>query len=332
MEIKIGSDAHDQRFDRYLRKYYKHQSEISLADIYSWIRKWLIKVNWKKRDGEYRLLEGDVVIFKAASPGQKSPLITLLDKEDKRESIDIKSIKQFILYEDQNWIFWNKSAWIVVHPGNKHIEDLCLNDYLEQYVYATTNIDSKTFTPSFGFRLDKDTSGIIVGAKNYEALKYLNEAIRLRNTKKNYLTIVLGHFQWTLTIDEPLFRWFNKTHWRAQTFVNHEKGVESKTKAKAIAHSKDPYLGNITLAEVELFTGRMHQIRAHMSYKWLYILWDQLYGDENANKILKKQYNINRQLLHSYSYGFFDPFQKKDLFVKSPYPYDFSILFPDYAR
>ena len=80
-----------------------------------------------------------------------------------------------------------------------------------------------TFTPSFGFRLDKDTSGIIVGAKDYEALQYLNKIIRERETKKRYLAVVRGKAPKHLMIDKPLFKGFNATYERAQTFVNEEK-------------------------------------------------------------------------------------------------------------
>jgi 23S rRNA pseudouridine955/2504/2580 synthase len=94
----------------------------------------------------------------------------------------------------------------VVHPGNKHLNDLTLHDFLDVYTEKVLKIRSDTFKPSFAFRLDKDTSGIIIAGKNYEALKYLNDLIRQRKTDKTYLAIVKGKAPKHEIIDFPLFR------------------------------------------------------------------------------------------------------------------------------
>ena len=325
MDIKIGVQEADQRLDKFLRKYFKQYPEIKLGDIFAWIRKGVIKVNGKKQKPEYRLqLDDQVQISESIANLVKKPSQILINKEQKSHNLTLKELKKQILFEDDNWIFWNKPAWVVVHPGNKHLSDLTLNDYLHAYLKLTSQRPkSTTFTPSFGFRLDKDTSWVIVGAKNYEALKYLNKLIRQRQTQKQYLAIVSWKLDKNLMIDEPLFRGFNKKYWRAQMFVNEQKWVKAKTQIEPIKTIKHPILGPISLVKAILHTGRMHQIRVHLASQGLPILWDMLYGNKDINQILAKKLKITRQLLHSHKYWFWDKFGKQNICIQSPIPEEF---------
>lgn len=327
MEIKITQAEHDQRFDRFLRKYFKNNPEVKLTDIFSRIRKWAIVVNWKKVAENYRVVENDIIIIKENKQTIKDPLKIKINKEDKKYDIDLDEIKKSILYEDSNRIFWDKEPWIVVHPWNHHITDLTLNDLLEQYVNCTSWKKSNTFKPSFWFRLDKDTSWIIVWAKNYDALKYLNEIIRDRETNKKYLAIVRGKFPKELTMDLPIFRGFNKKFWRAQSFVNIETWKHAKTYAWNIKTLKNADLWTVSLIGIKIYTWRMHQIRTHLSHEWYSIIGDQLYWNNEINQIASKKLKINRQLLHSWRYGFYDKYWKSDIQIESPIPDDFKILF-----
>lgn len=194
---EIHVNEANQRFDRFLRKYFKQESEVTLADIYSWIRKGAIKVNGKKKEENYKLVLGDKVEFSEEKLTLKQPFMAHAEKQLKKHNISIEDIKKQIVYEDDHRIFWNKPYGIVIHPGNFHLNDITLNDFLEAYVHRGRKNEGKdpakmgeTFTPSFGFRLDKDTSGLIVGAKDYEALQYLNKIIRDREVKKHYLAVV----------------------------------------------------------------------------------------------------------------------------------------------
>ena len=325
MKISIGPQEADQRLDKFLRKYFKKHPEIKLGDIFAWIRKGVIKVNGKKQKPEYRLqLDDEIQINQDIKDLLKSPSQILITKDQKSHNLSLKDLKKQILFEDDNWIFWDKPAWVVIHPGNKHLNDLTLNDYLHAYLRLTTQRPkSKTFVPSFGFRLDKDTSGIIVAAKNYEALKYLNQLIRQRKTQKQYLALVGWKLSQPLTIQEPLFRGFNKKFWRAQMFVNQQKWVEAKTQIEPIKTLDHPILGPISLVKAILHTWRMHQIRVHLAHKWFPILGDILYGDNQLNQLLAKKLKLTRQLLHSHLYGFWDKFSKKNLQVTSPLPSEF---------
>ena len=327
LQIKITENEANQRLDKFLRKYFKKYPEIHLSDIFARIRKWTVKVNWKRKKQNYRLKLWDLITFDESIQNIiKKPSESILPKKDKKYKINLEEIKKQILYEDENWIFWNKPTWIVIHPWNKHLNDLTLNDYLEIYLKK----NSPSFKPSFCFRLDKDTSWIIVAAKNYEALKYLNQLIRKRQTDKYYLAIVKWNFPTHLIIDYPLFRWFNKKFWRAQMFVNWKKWVPAKTEARNIKTIKNNFLWTISLVKVKLHTWRMHQIRVHLSLEWYPILWDIMYWDQILNKILYEKYKISRQLLHSRKYWFFDKFKNKHLEIQAPLPEDFKKLFDDH--
>lgn len=329
MEIKIWDNEQEQRFDRFMRKFFRKNQKIKLTDIYSWIRKWFIKVNWRKKQENYKLQLWDIVYINQSEINSSDVLDTFLTKEEKKINVDLSSIKKQILFEDSNWIFWNKPVWLVVHPWNKHTDDLSLNDYLEEYIKQTDKnlLKSDTFKPSFWFRIDKDTSWIIVWAKNYDALKYLNELIRLRKTDKEYLAIVKWKFPKTKTIDEPLFKWFNAKFQRAQTFVNEEKGKEAVTQARVVDVRSVESIWAVSLVAVKILTWRMHQIRVHMAHIWYPIIWDMQYWDEFTNKIAESKFKITRQLLHSSKYSFYDVFKKKEISVQAPLPQDFKKLF-----
>lgn len=329
MKIEILINEANQRLDRFLRKYFKKQPEVKLSDIYSRIRTGTIRVNGKKATENQKLILWDEVLLGENAKWGKTPRATLENKKVKKKNIDKKAIQKQIVFEDSHWIFWNKPYDMVVHPGNFHTNDITLNDYLEGYFSAQDYGKNSTFKPAFGFRLDKDTSGLIVAAKDYQALQLLNEMIRERKTDKWYLAVVAWKAPKKLVMNEPLFKWMSAKLGRAQVFVNKEKGVDAKTELQLISTKTDPILGPISLIKVKLYTGRMHQIRVHCAHHGLPIVGDILYGDAAINRLAYKNYKTNRQLLHSFWYGFTDPFSHKKLFVQTEFPTDFTPYFPD---
>lgn len=321
MEIKIDKTASDQRFDRFLRKWFKKYPQVRLADIYSIIRRWLVKVNEKKVKEQYRLLVGDIVQINDTVKLWSEDLSLLVSQKDRKlEKVDIKKIQQQILYEDAHRIVFNKPAGVPMHPGNKHRNDLCMNDYLDKYAeeYKTA-----TFKPSFGYRLDRDTSGVLIAAKSYEALQYINSIIRERDIDKYYLAFVVGSFPAHLIIRKPLTKTYNKELDRSQVKIDFDTWLEAKTECWLEKFIKHPKLGPISLLKVKIHTGRMHQIRVHAAAEWFPVLGDVIYGNPTANKILYTSLNINRQLLHCRKYSFLDPFQNDQITFEAPIPKDF---------
>ncbi len=321
MEIKIDKTASDQRFDRFLRKRFKKYPQVRLADIYSTIRKGLIKVNGKRVKEQYRLQEDDIVqINDKVQMGTEDLSVLVSQKDRKLEKVDIKKFKQQILYEDEHRIVLDKPAGIPMHPGNKHRNDLSMNDYLDKYA---EEYKTDTFKPSFGYRLDRDTSGVLIAAKSYEALQYINTIIRERNIDKQYLTIVVGKFPSHVLIDKPITKSYNKISDRSQVKIDYREGLEARTECRLEKFIQHPLLGPISLLKVKIHTGRMHQIRVHVSNEGYPVLGDIIYGNPAANRILYKSLGINRQLLHCRKYSFQDPFKNKKITFEAPIPADF---------
>ena len=330
MKITISAHEEDQRFDRFLRKYFKPQAEIKLTDIFSRIRKRAIKINGRKRKQDYRLQNGDTIERDDTILTEKKAWQVTKTKKQKKADLDISQIKELLIYEDEHWLVRNKPADIVTHPWTGHLLDLSMHDYVHTYLKLTDQLpDSATFTPSFCFRLDKDTSGIIIAAKSYDALQLLNKLIRERKTHKQYLAIVAGSFPITETIiDSPLFKGFDAKTWKAKTFVNEEKWQKAYTSAICVETIAHPELWTLSLVDVTIKTGRMHQIRVHLASIGYPIIGDIMYGNAAINRIATKKAHISRQLLHSWKYWFFDRLSHKQLSFVSPIPSDFSTLFP----
>lgn len=301
---KVDYNIANQRFDRYLRKYFKPYPDIKLSDIYSWIRKWAILINNKKAKEDYRLILWDEIKFNNIETGKKKPTIFAGSKSNKMKSLTIKDIKKIIIYEDDNRIVFDKPAGIVAHPSNKHINDLSMNDYLDRYCQIQKiHQDSETFKVSFCFRLDKDTSWILVAAKNYKSLQYLNDLIRNRQVDKEYMTIVEWNVQDHMTIEKPISKTYNKKFGSSRMSID-PNWLESKTEFWRENNVRHAVLGPISVLRVKLYTGRMHQIRIHLASEWYKILWDIIYWNPVLNRKMYKELKINRQILHCSRYSF----------------------------
>ena len=308
MKIKIDETNANQRFDRFLRKYFKTQPEIKLGDIFSWIRKWHIKVNGKKTKEEYRIKIGDEISFSdKIEDSHRKSFDVLWNKKDKFEQLKLDEIQKYIIFEDEDWIVFNKPAGIIAHSSEKYKNTLCMNDYLDKYSELTWIIgnskDIETFKPSFGYRLDKDTSGVLIAGKNYTSLQYINAIIRNREIDKVYYTIVEWKPKKEEIFEESLLKIFDKWFNRSKMVISSE-WQDAKTQIwneQTIQHS---ILGEISLIKVKLFTGRMHQIRVHLSHHWYPILWDIVYGKPSISRKMYKQLKINRQILHCSEYSF----------------------------
>lgn len=317
----IDETSHDQRLDRFLRKYFKAYPQIKLSDIYSAIRKGDILVNQKKTKEEYRVKDGDAISFSeylikkiwtAISPDLK--------KERSPHDADPEIAKKMTIYQDNNWIVFNKPCWISIHDADRWSWQVNMQDYLRAYIKT----NDPTFKPSFWYRLDKETSWILIGAKTYDALQYINKIIRDREVDKYYLTLVVGKFPRHLTINKSLTKWFDQKTKRWITVVSAESddGKDSLTEWWNQETFNHPLLWQLSLVKVKIETGRMHQIRVHLAHEGFPVLGDMLYGNAKSNRLLFKDLKIKKQFLHCWKYSFFDMFANKTR--------EFSVEAPDY--
>lgn len=285
-EIIISKDEMGQRLDRYIRKYL---GNASLSFIYKQIRKKNIVVNDKKTTEKYILEENDnIKIYFSDETIEK------LKKEEKK----IKSkVKLDIVYEDDNILVMNKPAGLLSHSTKDDYREENLVSAMTAYLinkgdYKVTR--NSTFTPSIANRLDRNTSGLVIGAKNYMAIKELNKAQRKDGFKKFYKTVVLGKVKGEKVEKASYEKLENKTN-QVKISKENSDNKEVVTGYKSLL-SGEKY----SLLEIDLITGRTHQIRAHLSYLKMPIIGDRKYGNSRINKYFKDKYKLENQLLHCY--------------------------------
>lgn len=319
--LTITNNEYNQRYDKFLRKYFKKHPHVTLKDIFAWMRKWYIKINSRKHKENYRLQIGDVISFDRIPESEHDKLITKNSSTTTSTTL-IKQTEKRVIYQDTHWLALNKPAWLVIHGGTKQNDNISLHDHLQQYAHAKQIADfSETFSPSYCYRLDKDTSGVIIAALTYPALQLLNQLIRDRQVQKKYHTVVVGKPRDHGTINQPLFKWFDKKAGRSKSFVNKEKGQHAITHYQMITSIDSP-LGTISLLEVGIETGRIHQIRVHLASIGHPVVGDIMYGDPAANRIAYKKLHISRQLLHASEYSFFDSIANQHIRIDAPLPDD----------
>ena len=282
-EITIGKNDKNQRLDKFLSKLCPNMPE---AMLYKSLRKECVRVNGKHiKDGAYKLLEGDVL-----------KLFLKDEFFEKTVSDDIfytLEPKLDIVYEDENIMLVNKRAGMVVHADEENTES-SLIDHIKAYLYRKKEYvpqDENTFVPALCNRLDRNTQGIVIAAKNAEALRIMNQKVKDREINKLYLCIATGIFN---KKEDELLGYLFKDEKEKRVYVYNESKKGTKTivtRYKVLKEKKD-----LSLVEVELITGRTHQIRAHLASIGHPLLGDGKYGNNKINK----ENNLKYQALCAY--------------------------------
>lgn len=288
-EIIINENEAGQRFDKYLFKYFK---EAPASFIYKMLRKKNIVLNGKKSDGRDKLSTGDTVkIFMADE--------TIHKFRGEGQFHHIKPVHLDIIYEDDNVIIINKPSGMLSQKAGK--EDVSVNEYMISYLINSGQVQEeqlKTFKPGVCNRLDRNTSGLIVGGKSLKGLQAMSEMFKNRTMDKYYLALVSGNIHQKMKIKGYLIKdaGANKV-----TVSKHEISGSQyiETEYEPLKCGKD-----ISLLKVKLITGRTHQIRAHLAATGHSIIGDYKYGIKEINDRYKKNYHIENQLLHSWKMKF----------------------------
>lgn len=279
--ITVKANDAGQRLDKLLLKTY---GSLPKSMMYKQIRKKNIKINRKRCTPEQIVLEGDVI---------ELYLNDDLLKEKKKHYDFLRAPKGLdILYEDENIILLNKKQGELCHPDGKEYVNTLISS-LKRYLYEKKewNPDEEnSFTPSLANRIDRNTGGIVIGAKNYQSLRILNQKIKDREIEKYYLTIAHGKFE---KASEILEGYLIKDEKRNMVSVlnNATEGAKKiKTKYTVL-----DYYPDVSLVEIDLLTGRTHQIRAHLAS-----IGHPLYGDGKYGKT----HGRFKQELYSYKLKF----------------------------
>lgn len=292
-EFVISKNNEGQRFDKYLSRIL---SNGGMSFIYKMIRKKNFVLNDKKATGKEILQAGDVVKLYISDDTYNQFKTEICEDNGKVKTNGKYNISDSIIYEDDDIILINKPANILSQKASQN--DVSLNEYILEYLKEKNSITRETllqYKPSVINRLDRNTTGIIIAAKNLRTAQVLSESLKNRTINKYYKCLVNGKFtknglhKGFLTKDKKL-----NTVKITDTKINDESSfIETEYKSIDIY---DDY----SLVEVHLITGKSHQIRAHLAYLGFPIIGDSKYGKANVNKT----YKAKNQMLHAYKLMF----------------------------
>ena len=274
--LEVNQDNNGRRLDNYLISIFKN---IPKSKIYNIIRK-----------GEVRINSGRVKPHKKIKTGDQIRIPPYLDNIDKNVvAINPKLhslIKDNIVFENNNFLVINKPYGISVHSGSKNN-------------FGIIDIARDIFGSSIDLchRIDKETSGCLVLSRNKQSNKWFNNQLASNKVKKKYVAIIKGHLKKTIKVNTLIDKHFID---QSKSFVNSDNGKEaiSSFKLKKLLNSS-------CFVEIDIFTGRTHQIRVQSSHIGHPILNDAKYGDKNFNKTISPN-KIKRMALHSSEIRFID--------------------------
>ena len=299
-QMTVGKNDAGQRLDRFVSK---AMPLLPIPLLQKYIRIKRIKLNGQRAERDARLKEGDVLELYINDEFFEQP------REDNM-FLSLFKPHLSILYEDENLMLLDKQPGLVVHADETEKVNTLIN-HIQAYLYQKREWNPKwenAFTPALCNRIDRNTGGIVIAAKNAETLRIMNDKIRDREITKKYLCITLG----TVKPQEGKLECFLlKDAGKKQVSVYH-RPVPGGKSAVTLYRTIDARNG-LSLVEAELLTGRTHQIRASFADTGHPLLGDGKYGQGDVNR----KYGETRQALYSY-------------YLKFDFPTDAGIL--DYLR
>lgn len=286
--FEIKQNDANQRLDKFIKK---SLPNLPQSLMYKYIRIKRIKVNGKRAEISTMLRLGDKVDMYINDEFFVKPE-TRYDFTGASKSLDI-------LYEDDNIMLLNKKAGLLCHPDDREYVDTLITR-IKRYLYDKGEYnpdDESSFTPALVNRIDRNTGGIVIAAKNAESLRILNLQMKCRNLKKSYLCVVHGVPKPESGLLEGYLIKDEKKN-LVKVLKNPCDGAkEIRTKYKVLEKDEK---NNLSLVDVDLLTGRTHQIRAHFASIGHPLLGDGKYGTNKLNK----EFGYKKQFLYSYKLVF----------------------------
>ena len=292
-QIIVDNLTEKVRLDAYIAE--KEESIISRSMASRLIEEEKVLVNGKVPKASYKVQNGDI--------------IDIIIEPAKEITLKAQEIPIDIIYEDDDIIVVNKPKGLVVHPANGNPDGTLVNAIMAICKESLSGIGGE-LRPGIVHRLDKDTSGLLIVAKNDKAHINLSEQIKQRKVKKTYIALVRGLVpENEATINMPIGR----------SSKDRKKMAVVKDGKEAITHFKvlNRYVtekGSYTLLEVKIDTGRTHQIRVHLSYIGFPVIGDSTYSNG------KNEFGIEGQALHSKVLDFVHPISGENMHLEAPLP------------
>ena len=282
-EIQVKENDKNQRLDRFVGKAVPLLPD-SLLQKY--IRLKRIKVNGKKADRAMRLTQGDTVQLYIGDEFFEKP-------NDNNAYLKVGNPKLDIVYEDENILLINKKPGVLCHSASAWDWNTVVAN-IQAYMLRNGEWDpgsENAFAPALCNRIDRNTGGIVIAAKNAEALRIINEKIKLREIEKYYLCAVKGNpYPARGRLEDYIFKDASKN--RVYVKSSPEPGAKTAVTEYKVLRTR----GELSLVECRLLTGRTHQIRAQMAHAGWPLLGDGKYGTERFNR----QFGEKQQALYSY--------------------------------
>lgn len=290
VQLVAPADTQAQRLDRFVAD---HVVDLSRSYAHQLIEDEHVLINGKAAKPSAIVQPGDLVSV-------RRPLASPVDLAAENIPLDV-------VYEDADVVVVNKAAGMVVHPAPGHPTGTLVNALLGRYPDITVGNDLR---PGIVHRIDRDTSGLLVVARNDRARHFLQEQQQARTMDKRYLAVVNGRFKEPEgLIDAPIGR--HPVDRMRMAVVG--DGREARTHWRVVED-----LGEYTLVEARLDTGRTHQIRVHFAYRSRPVLGDPLYGQKKPRAL----FGLTRQFLHAYKLAFVLPGTGEWTQFETPLPED----------
>lgn len=315
-KITIGSNQAGQRLDKFLHKYLPNAGT---SFLFKMLRKKNITLNGKKAQGNEILSEGDTVesffseeTFKQfqGSDYEDSSVNNAIPHSNLEKQNEYQKAYQSIhdiqiIYEDDNVLILNKPVGVLSQKAEA--KDISANEWLIGYLLNQgdlTNEELKTFKPSVCNRLDRNTSGLLLCGKSLAGSQKLSKDLKERSVHKYYRTVCVGE----LTIEQTIQGYLIKDEKSNKVTIVEEvpRNCPNPKDYSPITTTYKPLkvCNNFTLLEIELVTGKPHQIRAHLASIKHPIIGDTKYGYDKINQAMQKQFSLKNQLLHAYCVAF----------------------------
>ena len=263
---------------------------------------------------------------KKVSPGD---ILELIIPEPKKASLKPFEYKLDIAYEDEDLIVLNKPAGIVMHPGAGNLDNTIVNALINHNKNSLSNIGGE-LRPGIVHRIDKNTSGLVVIAKNNLTHENLSHQFSKHSITRIYQLLIWGKVRPSKGKIETLIKRSSKN--RQMMEVSNIKGKKAITNYKTLEIFENKNTPTLSLLECKLETGRTHQIRVHMNYLGNSIVGDDKYKKKfkrikNINQFLEKKIiNLKRQFLHAKTIGFIHPKKNKEMIFNSFLPQELEII------